>query len=132
MPALPSVGGSVGSWGSALNEFLRVGHDAGGTHTKAQMLTDMEWSPTAYAGEQTVTFPNNLKIKTGTVAGVVNTEKDVEFSDDDKFSNSTYRLFIQPVIKDPTWQPGIVSKSTDGFTFYPKVTASHDWLAIGY
>jgi hypothetical protein len=68
MANLPTVGGSDGSWGSDLNTFLQVGHDADGTHNKTQMLTDMGWSPTAYAGGSTIAFPNGLIFRFGHVA----------------------------------------------------------------
>lgn len=65
---LPTVGGGEGAWGTTLNAHINVGHDSDGTHTKSQMLTDMGWSPTSYIGGESVTFPNGLIIKQGTVA----------------------------------------------------------------
>ena len=73
MAALPVQGGSDGTWGTELNDFLTVGHDSDGTFKKSQMLTDMGWSPTTYAGQQSITFPNGLILKAGykTFAGSV-------------------------------------------------------------
>lgn len=65
MATKPTPGGSDGTWDVELNAHLDVGHDADGTHKKSQMLTDMGWSPTAYAGGESVTFPNGLIFKHG-------------------------------------------------------------------
>ena len=65
MATKPTQGGSDGTWGTELNANIDVGHDSDGTHTSSQMLTDMGWSPTSYGGEQSITFPNGLVIKTG-------------------------------------------------------------------
>lgn len=66
MATLPTDGGDYNAWGSELNTFLQVGHDSDGTHKKSQVLTDMGWSPTSYAGEESITFPNGLIWKQGT------------------------------------------------------------------
>lgn len=70
MATKPTPGGSDGTYGTELNAFLDVGHDADGTHMKSQMLTDMEWTPTSYAGEQSITFPNGLIFKHGIVSSL--------------------------------------------------------------
>lgn len=67
MAAKPTPGGSDGTYGTELNEFLDVGHDADGTHTKSQMLTDLGYSPTTYAGEESMTWPNGRIEKTGQI-----------------------------------------------------------------
>lgn len=65
----PSSGDT--DWGTKANAHDAVGHDNDGTHTKSQMLTDMEWSPTTMAGANdsigTVTFPNGLIMKWGSL-----------------------------------------------------------------
>jgi len=66
MAEWPSNG--VTDWNTKMKANIDVGHDADGTHKKTQMLTDMEWSPTTYAGEESVTFPNGLVFKHGVVA----------------------------------------------------------------
>jgi len=66
MADIPASGDE--NWGVDLNAYQAVGHDTNGTHKKSQMLTDMEWSPTAYLGEESITFPNNLVMKHGTIA----------------------------------------------------------------
>ena len=79
MASLPTVGASSGTHGTVINEYLSVGHNADGTHTKAAMLTDMEWSPTAYVGGESVTFPNKLIFKHGVESVLANTGEDVTF-----------------------------------------------------
>jgi hypothetical protein len=71
MPALPSVGGSVGTWGTALNEFLRVAHEADGS-LKSSVLT---------LNGQVVSFTRDLTTATGnqSVTGVGFTPKLVIF-----------------------------------------------------
>jgi hypothetical protein len=68
MATKPTPGADDGTYGTVLNEFLDVGHEADGTHIKSQMLSDMGWTPTAYAGEESVTFPNGLISKGGFVS----------------------------------------------------------------
>lgn len=55
----------VTDWNTKMLAYLAVGHDTDGTHGKTQMLTDLGYSPTAYAGGETVTLPNGLIIKFG-------------------------------------------------------------------
>ncbi len=59
-------------WNTKMKANIDVGHDSDGTHKKSQMLTDMEWSPTAMTGgftelttstasfSKTITYPNGL------------------------------------------------------------------------
>ena len=53
------------NWNVTMKANIDVGHDSDGTHKKSQMLTDMGWSPTSYAGGETATFPNGLIMKMG-------------------------------------------------------------------
>ncbi len=56
-------------WNTKMLANLAIGHDTDGTHRKTQMLVDMEWSPTSYAGEESMTFPNGRIFKSGSAAG---------------------------------------------------------------
>ncbi len=82
---LPTVGGSEGTHGTLLNAHINVGHDSDGTHKKSQVLTDMEWSPTDYAGDgssdsrESVTFPNGIIFKHGVIAATTDGNKTVTF-----------------------------------------------------
>lgn len=67
MAAKPTPGASDGTYGTEMNAFLDVGHDADGTHTKSQMLTDLGYSPTTYASEESMTWPNGRIEKTGKI-----------------------------------------------------------------
>ena len=60
----------VTDWNTKMLANLAVGHDTDGTHTKSQMLTDMGWSPTSYAGDESITFPNGLIMKHGFKSGI--------------------------------------------------------------
>lgn len=59
-------------WNTKMKANIDVGHDSDGTHKKSQMLTDMEWSPTAAVGGNdsigSMTFPNGVIIKWGSIA----------------------------------------------------------------
>ena len=59
---LPTVGGGEDAWGTTLNAHINVGHSSDGTHNQE------DWSPTSYAGEESVTLPNGLIMKMGRVA----------------------------------------------------------------
>lgn len=86
MAGLPTDGGSEGTHGAELNEFILVGHDADGTLKKSQALTDLEYSPTDYANDgssdsrESVTFPNGLIFKNGVVAATTNGTKTITFA----------------------------------------------------
>lgn len=67
------------NWNTKMKANIDVGHDSDGTHKKSQMLTDMEWSPTTYAGGESVTFPNGLILKQGSEAVDANTTDDITY-----------------------------------------------------
>ena len=99
MAAKPTAGGSDGTYGTELNEFLDVGHDADGTHTKTQMLTDMGWSPTTQTGANEsngeITLPNGLQMKWGDLA--VSGQKDTGWVADfslTAFTNTCFQVIV--------------------------------------
>jgi hypothetical protein len=98
MAAKPTPGASDGAYGTELNEFLDIGHDADGTHKKSQMLTDMEWVPTTQTGANgsigEVTFPNGLQMKWGIKSITANTQLAIDFTDEGlaDFSNACLHL----------------------------------------
>lgn len=75
MARLPTVNGDDGNWGTVLNEFLEVEHDADGKHDgilySTQTLTDganIDWDLSAgvmatvtLGGNRTLNNPTNLK-----------------------------------------------------------------------
>src|SRR6187431_969536 len=46
MAGLPTVGGDVGTWGTELNEFLLVGHNADGTNIGSDPVQTAFGTPT--------------------------------------------------------------------------------------
>lgn len=61
----------VTNWNQKMKANIDVGHDSDGTHTKSQMLLDMEWSPLSYAGGESITLPNGLIIKAGALGSSI-------------------------------------------------------------
>ena len=61
MVAWPTTGGSEGTWNDEMKAYVDVGHNTDGTHNQE------DWTPTSYAGEESITFPNGLILKQGTV-----------------------------------------------------------------
>jgi len=66
MAEFPTPGASEDTWGEELQEALLVGHANDGTHNQE------DWTPSVYAGEQSITFPNGLIFKHGIVAASAN------------------------------------------------------------
>ena len=133
MANLPTSGDT--DWGTTLNTFLGMGHDSDGTHTKAKMLTDMEWSPTSYAGEESVTLPNGLIIKTGTKSIGANSSETVTFG-------AAFDTLIT-IIHSLEWSGAsggnsgnlyTTAKSSSAFTALNSAdsAATMHWMAIGY
>ncbi|KKN70122.1 hypothetical protein LCGC14_0434470 [marine sediment metagenome] len=73
MASLPTDGGSEGVWATLYNAFLLVGHSANGTHNQE------DWTPASYTGGESVTFPNGLILKQGTVSVGTNTTVEVTY-----------------------------------------------------
>lgn len=80
MASKPTVGGSDGTWGTELNAYLAVAHNTDGTHNATQTITDLGWSPVAYAGEESVTFPNGLIFKQGLVGSLTANPQVITFA----------------------------------------------------
>ena len=120
-------------WNTKMKANIDVGHDSDGTHTKAQMLTDMEWSPSSYAGEESVTFPNGLVFKHGTVAVGISSGT-VTF--DTAFSTGLSNVQVSPRkdIGATGYTITIANPSTTSFEWGVSSTAidSIYWQAWGY
>lgn len=123
---LPTVGGNAGTHGTVLNAHINVGHDADGTHKKSAMLTDMGWSPTAYVGGETITFPNGLIMKMGYV---VSGDTDVSFGT--AFPIAVVSIQITPV-RGTHCYAVVTSVTLAGFDIVPSSATAIYWLAIGY
>ncbi len=130
----PSSGDT--DWGTTLNAHLVVGHDSDGTHKKSQMLTDMGWSPTSYAGEESITFPNGLIFKQGTESVAGDTTDEVTYAVAfNTFVNSwvSYKTKATTLVNPANSQPKSGSETT-----ILEVTNGHSntrvisWYAIGY
>jgi hypothetical protein len=123
-------------WNTKMKANIDVGHDSDGTHKKSQMLTDMEWSPTAYGGEQSITLPNGLIFKQGQEVVAANTTDEVTYSVAfNTFTNSwaTFRE-ANTGIDDPCMTQ---AKSGSETTILQVTNASQSqrtisWFAIGY
>lgn len=129
MATKPSTGDT--NWGTTLNANIDVGHDSDGTHKKSQMLTDMEWSPTAYAGGESITFPNGLIIKTGEVTTGDN-DGTVTFGT--AFPTAIVSVQLTPIFtSDPSTAPTYESPATTGFDWHmPTNATGFSWTATGY
>lgn len=134
MATKPSSGDT--DWGTALNAHLAVGHDSDGTHKKSQMLTDMEWSPTSYAGGGELTLPNGVEVKWGYKACDGTTPDTLTFTSEgmSAFSNAAECVYITMKTNAVrTYSPYIAALSTTAFTIgYENGTVGYYWIAIGY
>lgn len=129
MASLPSPGASDGVYGTILNEYLEVGHDTDGTHTKSQMLTDMGWSPTAYVGGESSIEPNGKITKTGIVTAGAG-------SGSVSFAANFPTAAISISIAEKTTSAGVRSTGIDslavgGFDWVNQ-TVDFYWTVIGY
>ena len=135
MAGLPTDGGSEGTHGAELNEFLLVGHDSDGTLKKSQALTDLEYSPTDYAGDgggdsrESATFPNGMIIKTGRKT----TTGDETITFDTAFPNGVVSVIAIAENAVQTANATVVASydTTEIVLKNANVTAIH-WTAIGY
>jgi hypothetical protein len=129
MALKPTPGGSDGTYGTELNEFLDVGHDADGTHTKSQMLTDLGYDPTAYVGGESATFPNGMIIKTGEVASGSGSGS-VSFGAN--FPNAAISVTVaNKGVSSGTRSTAIDSLAVSGFDWINQTVAFY-WTAIGH
>ncbi len=76
MATWPASGNT--DWNTKMLAYLAIGHETDGTHNQE------DWTPTSYAGEQSVTFPNGLIFKQGTESIAAGATDTVTF--DDAFS----------------------------------------------
>ncbi len=131
---LPTVGGDEDTWGTILNAHLNVGHDSDGTHTKSKMLTDMDWSPTSYAGGESVTFPNGLIMKMGTISSIgASGTQSVTFGT--AFPNALVSAVTSQVVSGASEPMIVTAKSVTGLTLRNATGAAASnvpWIAIGY
>ncbi len=124
-------------WNTKMLAYLAIGHDSDGTHKKSQMLTDMEWSPTAYAGEESITFPNGLIVKQGieSVGSSATDEVVYAVAFPTAFTNAFCTIVSSnTAINEPAMcQPKSgVETTTLQVTNGETTTVSVAWLAIGY
>ena len=125
----------VTDWNTTMKANIDVGHDSDGTHKKSQMLTDMGWSPTAYANEESITFPNGLIMKMGYKAcGGANTTSTVTFAV--PFPTGVKSVTFAPRFAGITgidWGPWIGAPVVATFTIRwgTAITGAY-WTAIGY
>ncbi|KKN51520.1 hypothetical protein LCGC14_0622120 [marine sediment metagenome] len=123
------------NWNTKMKANIDVGHDAGGTHKKSQMLIDMEWSPTSYTGGENSTLPNGLIIKVGTsdsIAGAANAT--ITFGS--AFSDATYKVTLgkNSAISTNSFGCSTGNKAAGSFKIYNNggTTSTFDWIAIGH
>ena len=125
MAQFPSPGGSKDTWGEELQEALLVSHNNDGTHNQE------DWTPSVYAGEESITFPNGLVIKHGTKTStaVIDT---VEFAAD--FDTACVNVQItQLSLTTLSYNLRAYSYTVGGFLWNSVVKGYRcSWLAIGY
>lgn len=136
MAGLPTVGGSDGTWGSQLNDFLEVSHEADGSLKDEAIEASavaQHFTPSTYAGEQSTTLPNGLIMKFGTSSST-GTAVSVSFSS----AFPTACLQVQMTYKDSgttAWAQSayINSMTSAGFTAWISTSSEgFYWMAIGY
>ena len=135
MPDWPADG--VTNWNQKMKANIDVGHDSDGTHKKSQMLTDMEWSPTAFAGESSATLPNGLIFKWGSESVTANATDTITYSDTSAaFPNATLNVTLGPqgtnVGLTGIGQVSALTAASFDLTNAPQVTVVYYWFAIGY
>ncbi len=128
---LPTVGGSENTWGTILNTHINVGHNTDGTHNQE------DWTPTSYAGEESITFPNGLILKQGIESVAANTTDEVTYAV--AFPTAFVNSFVQFNSKAVSLVGAANSQKKSGSeTTILEVTNGHtstqniSWYAIGY
>lgn len=124
----------VTDWNTKMKANIDVGHDSDGTHKKSQMLTDMGWSPTAYTGGESVTYPNGFIEKNGSESLAANTQTTVTFGT--AFPNSVVARFASVGSNVQQFAPVARATGTPLVSMYVKNFGSGSatiyWRAVGY
>lgn len=122
---LPTVGGDENTWGTTLNAHLNVGHNADGTHNQE------DWTPTTYAGGESVTLPNGLILK-GNIATSKADGATITFGT--AFPNAILSVVATPQGPDGAGTGVVDSVATTGFVIRHIVpgTTNINWMAMGY
>ncbi len=138
MAGLPTDGGSEGTHGAQLNEFLLVGHDADGTLKKSQALTDLGWLPTSVGGStESVTLPNGLIVKFGSESVAADTTDVVTYGA--AFMTGVFTTVCNYRAKNTAIGDACACQPKSGEeTTKLEISNGHDgtltidWIAIGY
>jgi len=134
MATLPERGDT--NWDTALNGVITEEHNSDGTHIKSKLLSAMEWSPTTYSGEESVTLPNGLVIKFGAQATVSTSGVTTEF--ETPFDNECITVIICDAASggkaDGSNGSNVMSFNKNGFTADTGDSSitKVNWIAIGY
>jgi hypothetical protein len=129
MAAKPTVGGSDGTWGTTLNEFLDVSHETDGTLKDAAVAAT--FTPTSYAGEESITLPNGLIIKHGKKENPTVGDNTITFAA--AFPTSCVNVQLT-IAEDSTSPSARMAHTVTAAGFKLKVPSTLDvyWFAIGY
>lgn len=119
----------VTDWNTKMLAYLAVGHNTDGTHNQE------DWTPSTYTGQESVTFPNGLIMKTGTETVAGGASDTVTFGT--AFPNAIKGVFHS--ISSDLNQTGAGEDSsahtqtTTNFVLENRDNESHDydWFAIG-
>lgn len=131
MVAWPTTGGSEGTWNDEMKTFVEVGHNANGTHNQE------DWTPSSYAGEESITFPNGWIVKTGEESVAADTTDEVTYGT--AFPTAFKLAFVSYKGADKgNAHPANVQPKSGSETSILQVTngvpitKSIYWVAIGY
>lgn len=136
MAGLPTDGVTEGTWGAAMNEYLLVGHDADGTHTKGQMVTDLGWSPTTLAGasdsttDSPMTLPNDFRVAWGQETITASTNKNTAHGLTKCFKAFTIHREDDTDQRYPI-KVGSIDDTNIKWQNPNAQTRTFDWIAIG-
>ena len=127
MATWPATGDT--DWNTKMLAYLAIGHDTDGTHNQE------DWTPSTQAAAESITFPNGLIMKQGTVTVAANTTTVVTYGT----AMPTATLRVSLTLTDATLAAvtgvhGAHTKIAAGFTAESGMDASHtfDWIVIGY